>query len=347
MKVQPAPKGPLVTFALFAFNQEQYIREAIQGAFAQTYKPLEIILSDDCSTDRTFEIMQEMASDYRGPHRVEARQTKRNLRPYSHVLDVSAISRGELMVLAAADDVSVPTRVSELYDAWRATGAWGLHSRYDVIDDSSAVVARGQRSASLVADNCELRTYFFPEDGPVQVVHGATSAYDRRLFQIAPDDEAGILSEDGVFTILLNRAGKPVEFVDRALVRYRQHSGAITNFRLEDGKNGLADCRALLEREKIYSGNIVSRGHLALRTIGMSQFSVRRLNSKAVWHDIRLHQAKCAWSTLGWLDRLHAVAIAVRRKRFGFLLPSILGDQLGPKYLALRNRAKMVPRRTA
>jgi len=46
---------PLVTFALVAYNQEQYIREAVEGAFAQTYEPLEIILSDDCSSDRTVE----------------------------------------------------------------------------------------------------------------------------------------------------------------------------------------------------------------------------------------------------------------------------------------------------
>lgn len=55
---------PLVTFALFAYNQEKYIREAVDGAFSQTYEPLEIILSDDCSSDRTFEIMQEMAAAY-------------------------------------------------------------------------------------------------------------------------------------------------------------------------------------------------------------------------------------------------------------------------------------------
>ncbi|WP_283164102.1 MULTISPECIES: hypothetical protein [unclassified Marinobacter] len=29
--------NPLVTFALFAYNQEQFVREAIEGAFAQTY----------------------------------------------------------------------------------------------------------------------------------------------------------------------------------------------------------------------------------------------------------------------------------------------------------------------
>ena len=48
----PTPDRPLVTFALFAYNQEQYIREAVEGAFSQTYEPLEIILSDDCSSDR-------------------------------------------------------------------------------------------------------------------------------------------------------------------------------------------------------------------------------------------------------------------------------------------------------
>jgi glycosyltransferase involved in cell wall biosynthesis len=43
----------------------------VEGAFSQTYSPLEIILSDDCSSDRTFEIMEEMAREYQGPHLVK------------------------------------------------------------------------------------------------------------------------------------------------------------------------------------------------------------------------------------------------------------------------------------
>ena len=70
---------PLVTFALFAYNQERFIREAIEGAFAQTYEPLEIILSDDCSADRTFEIIQENAAAYLGPHSVFTYRTPYNL----------------------------------------------------------------------------------------------------------------------------------------------------------------------------------------------------------------------------------------------------------------------------
>jgi glycosyltransferase involved in cell wall biosynthesis len=47
---------PLITFALFAYNQEQFIAEAVQGALSQTYSPLEIILSD-WSADSTFHVM--------------------------------------------------------------------------------------------------------------------------------------------------------------------------------------------------------------------------------------------------------------------------------------------------
>ena len=31
---------PLVTFALFTYNQEQFVRGAVEGAFPQTYSPL-------------------------------------------------------------------------------------------------------------------------------------------------------------------------------------------------------------------------------------------------------------------------------------------------------------------
>ena len=46
---------PLVTFALFAYNQERFITEAVEAAFAQTYQPLEIIISDDGSSDKTYD----------------------------------------------------------------------------------------------------------------------------------------------------------------------------------------------------------------------------------------------------------------------------------------------------
>jgi glycosyltransferase involved in cell wall biosynthesis len=49
---------------MFAYNHERFIAEAVRGALSQTYSPLEIIISDDCSTDRTFEIIQSEVAGY-------------------------------------------------------------------------------------------------------------------------------------------------------------------------------------------------------------------------------------------------------------------------------------------
>ena len=110
---------PLVSFILFAYNQEQFIREAVEGAFAQTYSPLEIILSDDCSTDRTFEVICEMSAAYQGPHTIATNRTSRNAGLSSHINQVVAIASGKLLVFAAGDDVSLPQRTSKLVTRWQ------------------------------------------------------------------------------------------------------------------------------------------------------------------------------------------------------------------------------------
>ena len=51
LKQMSQSSRPLITFALMAYNQEQLIEEAVAGALAQTYSPLEIILSDLISND--------------------------------------------------------------------------------------------------------------------------------------------------------------------------------------------------------------------------------------------------------------------------------------------------------
>lgn len=117
--VKSAPLGsPLVTFALFAYNQEKYIREAVKGAFSQTYEPLEIILSDDCSTDRTFEIMQEMAVGYVGTHQIICNKNKSNLGLIKHINSINAMASGEIIIIAAGDDISLPSRTSEHLKAY-------------------------------------------------------------------------------------------------------------------------------------------------------------------------------------------------------------------------------------
>src|SRR3954464_2454463 len=148
-----ASDKPLVTFAVAAFNQERFIREAVEAAFAQTWSPLEIVLSDDCSRDRTFEIMQEMAAAYRGPHKIILNRNPRQLSIGGHINRVVEVSRGELIVGAAGDDISLPERARAAFDAWEQSGgnATSIFSDYDQIDEKGNRIGKLLESESAKA----------------------------------------------------------------------------------------------------------------------------------------------------------------------------------------------------
>ncbi|MDO8344266.1 MAG: glycosyltransferase family 2 protein [Cellvibrio sp.] len=228
--VNDASGKPLVTFALFAYNQEKYIRDAVNAAFAQTYEPLEIILSDDCSSDRTFEILREMANAYHGSKTVIVRQTEKNSGTLIHLVNVAKIARGELIVLAAGDDISLNNRTEKLVEIWKSSQAWGLFSRFDRISDSGLVISRSDEVKILTSPRYRLRQYFLTRQDEIKIIHGATSAYDRRIFYFldtTPNDY--ILSEDGTLSVLLNLLNKEIRMLDDSLVLYRESEQSLTN----------------------------------------------------------------------------------------------------------------------
>jgi glycosyltransferase involved in cell wall biosynthesis len=223
---------PLVTFALFAYNQERFIREAIKGAFAQTYEPLEIILSDDCSTDGTFEIMQEMATSYRGPHRVILNQNIANLGVIDHVITVAQLSHGKLMIVAAGDDISYPNRVEQLTFAWKDTHAMGLYSDYDEITVDGNFIRRGVRPKPLERIQTLFRNCRMPQryDGYVRHIPGFSAAYSTNFLRAIPLSNKKIHNEDALTTYLINLMGGKITYVEEVLVRYRLNPNSISAF---------------------------------------------------------------------------------------------------------------------
>lgn len=49
---------PLVSVCIGTYNRERFIRECLDSVYSQTYKNIEVIVVDDCSTDKTVEIVQ-------------------------------------------------------------------------------------------------------------------------------------------------------------------------------------------------------------------------------------------------------------------------------------------------
>lgn len=206
---------PLVTFALFAYNQEQYIREAIEGAFSQTYEPLEIILSDDCSSDRTFEIMKEMAAAYQGPHRVIARQSSENRGLLNHILDVAHESNGEYIVVAAGDDISRNYRTSLTILEMRKNNLDVLSAgSLEISQNSNQVI--GKRGAVTITQDIWLKN-----SPNILQIHGATAAYRRSFLVAIPLPIKKVFLEDTAFRILAFWMQMQVGVMNEPLILYR------------------------------------------------------------------------------------------------------------------------------
>lgn len=54
-------QAPMVSVIMNFFNEERFIREAIESVVAQTYESWELLLADDGSTDSSTEIALEYA----------------------------------------------------------------------------------------------------------------------------------------------------------------------------------------------------------------------------------------------------------------------------------------------
>jgi len=320
-------ENPLVSFAVIAYNQQSYIRQAVEGAFAQTYSPLEIILSDDCSTDRTFEIMQEMAAAYSGPHLVKVRQTQANMGVFPHVTQVAKIAGGEFVILAAGDDISNEERVSRLIRAMREDGSWGAYSKYDEIDSVGNAVKLDTRNESLLSLDHPLRSYFFLDDGRVDIVHGATSAYDRRIFDyLEVADCEAILSEDGALTLLLNLLNKRISFVDESLVSYRIHADSLTN----GPKNTryLSVSRIMHDASKgdAYSKSCSNRASMLMQVNDrLADAGKRAVNLDRIREDIYLFDLKSRWADYSFPARIRTVGKMWRANGPEWVLPRIFG----------------------
>ncbi|WP_322042718.1 glycosyltransferase family 2 protein [Paraburkholderia sp. J67] len=208
---------PLVSMLLIAYNQAGVIADAVAGALAQTYSPLEILISDDCSPDGTWAAIEAATRDYRGPHRIVLNRNERNAGITAHLSQLAAMSHGELLVVTAGDDVSVPQRCERLVECWN-----GLDRRVDLIASDLVEFESASPDAGRIAptDLGQYRSFDDWERERPWVV-GASHAWSRRLFERFGPMLPGAMAEDQIMTFRAVMTGGAYSLRE-PLVRYRR-----------------------------------------------------------------------------------------------------------------------------
>ncbi|MBE1484725.1 glycosyltransferase family 2 protein [Plantactinospora soyae] len=134
--MEPAPR---VTLGVPLYNAERYLEDCLDALLAQDYPDFEIIISDNASTDRTWEICEAYAAR---DARIRLYRNPRNFGGHVNYARVVELARGELFKWVAYDDVCLPAYLRTCVAALDAAGPQAVLSypRTVLIDEAGEVI---------------------------------------------------------------------------------------------------------------------------------------------------------------------------------------------------------------
>jgi glycosyltransferase involved in cell wall biosynthesis len=190
-----------------AFDEEEFIDEALTSALAQTYEPIEVIVVDDGSGDRTAEIA--------ATH--EVRLLRRQHSGAAAALNAGlAVARGEYWAVFDADDVMPPDRLAVQVSHLERHPELGV-----VLGLTEAFVPSGHPRPG----------HYNPawDDGPFPACTGSMLVRRAVLEQVGPFDETRSICYDLDWLARAKDAGVRVGQMDGVVLRYRIHAGNVTS----------------------------------------------------------------------------------------------------------------------
>ena len=119
--------SPIVSVLMTSFNRERYISEAIESVLSSSVIDFELIIVDDCSTDRTYEIIQQYSSK---DNRIRAFRNNNNHGDYSNRNKAAGYAKGKYLKFVDSDDIIYSHGLQVMIDAMEKfpSAGFGLSS---------------------------------------------------------------------------------------------------------------------------------------------------------------------------------------------------------------------------
>ena len=102
---------PLISVLLSVYNDDENIKKSIDSILSQSYKNIELLVIDDGSTDKTYEILNDIKDS-----RLKIFRNKDNLGLTKSLNILIKKSQGQILARQDSDDISLPTRLEIQYN---------------------------------------------------------------------------------------------------------------------------------------------------------------------------------------------------------------------------------------
>ena len=318
----PGPGLPLVTVIIAAYNAEDYIHYAIESVLNSQGVSVEIIVIDDCSSDRTVEVVERYKSGY---NQVNLLRRDQKGGPSAARNDGLRQASGDWIAILDADDEFLPGRLSKLIAYGKSVDAEAVADNLQLfcfegrVSEGVAFPSSWSSEHPLTLETLIKRDFpgsqiFWRSLGLCKPVFLRRSLLEREIYY----DEDISMAEDLLFYSRFIAAGGRFFLIDDALYRYALRQSSLSQLEAPSADSFDLLGKLLLVNERIH--------HLS-ETKSMRHLLERR--KKALWYEQCAMSLKQQRFIAAFHAAWHAGALIVSRRMLDRLVTKIRYNLLG------------------
>ena len=152
--VETKNQHPLISVAMCTYNGAEFLREQLDSIIAQSYRPLEIVIVDDNSTDETWSMLLDYQARF---DEVAVYQNKKNLGYIKNFEKAISLCTGEYIALADQDDIWLPEKLATQFNQIQPVSL--TYSAISFIDELGQPIHENIKSRRL-SGRCHLGLLF-------------------------------------------------------------------------------------------------------------------------------------------------------------------------------------------
>ena len=215
-----------VSVAIATYDGERHVLEQLESISGQTLRPLELIVCDDLSTDRTVAIVEDFAR--RAPFSVRLHINEQRLGVGGNFMKAAGLCAGELIAFSDQDDVWLPHKLERCTARFEDPNVvLAIHACSVVgeeIDPQKLIVPAGA-AADRVAPPLELPKWGEAPGMAMVFRRGLLLLSDWESRPVAHHQHGRLLHDEWVYG--LARVAGSVAFIAEPLCLYRQHEANV------------------------------------------------------------------------------------------------------------------------
>ncbi|WP_026952123.1 glycosyltransferase family 2 protein [Algoriphagus mannitolivorans] len=223
-KPEIIPTNTACSVALCTYNGERYLAELLDSLLNQTHVPEELVVVDDCSTDRTVKILQDYSSKFQDFKLIIQEKNTGPIEAFRLAIQHTSHTR---IFLADQDDSWHKQKIEAML---QKSFGHQEHLPLLVFSDLEVVNEEGEflhssfwKMAGLNPHQTTFQSLMFGN-----TVTGCASMINAGMRELLKTIPKGVLMHDHWIALIAYGLGH-VEIVNESLVSYRTHANSVTS----------------------------------------------------------------------------------------------------------------------